>query len=250
MWKQNIWQEIRQRVSCLDVAPLYGYHPNSGGFIPCPFHNERTGSLKLYPGDGGYHCFGCGAHGDVIDFVSRVTGLSRVDAARELDRQYSLGLEFGAEAPEKPRHYDVEGYHRRLDEAIQAVKDMDVPKILELVKTHRVAYRERPPAHILETGDLELIRRYMVGNVYAVGGPDDYGSFEPPPAPHHPKASKWDVWLKTIHIYGTFEEELDALIALSDRAGKYTPLRALRDREDPELIEQIILEELKEYNHE
>ncbi len=250
MWKQDIWQEIRQRVSCLDVAPIYGYRPNTGGFIPCPFHHERTGSCKLYPGDGGYHCFGCGAHGDVIDFVSRVAGLSRIDAARELDRQYSIGLEFGPERPNRPRHYDADGYKRRLDEAIQAVQQMDVPRLLELIKQHRVAYRERPPAHILETHDPVLIRSYMVGNVYAVGGPNDYGSFDPPPAAHREKASKWEVWLKTMHKYGTFEEELDALIDMASRQGKYTPLKALRDREEPELIEQIILDELKEYNHE
>lgn len=276
MWKQDIWQEIRQRVSCLDVAPVYGYHPNTGGFILCPFHHEQTGSCKLYPGDGGYHCFGCGAHGDVIDFVSRVAGLSRIDAARELDRQYSLGLEFGPERPGRPKHYDVDGYKRRLDEAIQAVKHMDVPRLLELIRQRRVAYYEEPPGvftQVVATGDTEHIKRYLMGNVYAVGGPCDYGLKTPqiePKAPaiqeYHPDAKrastaiygpKWDVWLKTIDQHGwTFGEEMDALVDLAERTHTYTPLAQWKRRMDageldPGEIGKLtvtILEEFKRLN--
>ena len=51
----------------------------------CPFHNEDTPSLKLY--DDHYHCFACGAHGDVINFVADLTGLRTYDAAKQLKRQ-------------------------------------------------------------------------------------------------------------------------------------------------------------------
>lgn len=257
MWKQDVWQEIRRRISCLDIAPGYGYHPNSGGFIPCPFHRETEGSCKLYPGDGGYHCFGCGAHGDVIDFAAKATGLSRIDAARDLNQRYSLGLELGHES-NRPRRYDVAAYTRRLEEAEKAVQDMDVRRLLDLIKQHRVAYYEQPPRHILDTGDLELIRRYMVGNVYAVGGPKDYGQ---PAQEHHSvkPVSKWDVWLHTIHKHGqTFGEELDDLIAVAGCEGRYTPLKQWKARLDAGLLPEsciqelsiIISDELKEFDHE
>ena len=41
--------------------------------IKCPFHAEKTGSCNLFP-TGGYHCFGCGANGNTIDFVVKLGG--------------------------------------------------------------------------------------------------------------------------------------------------------------------------------
>ena len=40
----------------------------------CPFHDERTPSFTVIPDKGFFHCFGCGAHGDVIGFYQRITG--------------------------------------------------------------------------------------------------------------------------------------------------------------------------------
>jgi CHC2-type zinc finger protein/Toprim domain-containing protein len=52
------------------------------GKMCCPFHDDSTPSLKIY--DDHYHCFGCGAHGDRIDWLMAVDGLSRADAVRLL----------------------------------------------------------------------------------------------------------------------------------------------------------------------
>jgi len=52
----------------------------------CPFHNERTPSFHVMPEKGFYHCFGCGAHGDVIDFVAGTQGISTMDALEQLAR--------------------------------------------------------------------------------------------------------------------------------------------------------------------
>lgn len=54
---------IKERVSTPELFSFYGFKRNRGGFINCPFHEEKTGSMKVYDGTGGYHCFGgCGAH--------------------------------------------------------------------------------------------------------------------------------------------------------------------------------------------
>ena len=50
--------------------------------ICCPFHRDRTPSLKL--NDTYFYCFGCHATGDVIDFTARIYGLSNVQAAKKL----------------------------------------------------------------------------------------------------------------------------------------------------------------------
>lgn len=41
----------------------------------CPFHEEKTPSFFIYP-DNSYHCFGCGAHGNAIDFLMKKLGYS------------------------------------------------------------------------------------------------------------------------------------------------------------------------------
>lgn len=74
------------------VARHYGLEPTRNGYIHCLFHNERTASMKLYPGKGGYHCFGCGAHGSVIDFTAELLNLTPLDAVKRLNEDFQLGL--------------------------------------------------------------------------------------------------------------------------------------------------------------
>ncbi|HEX5403955.1 MAG TPA: CHC2 zinc finger domain-containing protein [Pseudonocardiaceae bacterium] len=50
----------------------------------CPFHDDHTPSLSVDGTRGRFHCFGCGAHGDVIDYVTRLTGLGFRDAVQML----------------------------------------------------------------------------------------------------------------------------------------------------------------------
>lgn len=52
----------------------------------CPFHEEKTPSFVVFPKTQSYHCFGCGAHGDVIDFLMRLDGLGFRDALDALRR--------------------------------------------------------------------------------------------------------------------------------------------------------------------
>ncbi len=50
----------------------------------CPFHNEKSPSFTVSPTKQFYHCFGCGAHGSSIGFLMEYSGLSYVDAIRDL----------------------------------------------------------------------------------------------------------------------------------------------------------------------
>ena len=50
----------------------------------CPFHNEHTPSFTVNDEKGFFHCFGCGAHGDAIRFLTDHRGLSFMDAVKEL----------------------------------------------------------------------------------------------------------------------------------------------------------------------
>ena len=73
----------------------------------CPFHKEKTPSFTVNEEKGFFHCFGCGAHGDVIGFLMRDEGLSFPEAVERLAGDAGLALparDPRAEAREKERH--------------------------------------------------------------------------------------------------------------------------------------------------
>ena len=57
-------EEIKKAYSMRDVLARYGIQPDRAGFIRCPFHKEKTASMKIYQDS--YYCFGCGAAGDTL----------------------------------------------------------------------------------------------------------------------------------------------------------------------------------------
>ena len=89
----NLFEIVKYGVSCREASERYGVEVNHYGMALCPFHNDRHPSL--YVADDHYHCFACGEHGDVIDFVSKLFLLSLYDAAQKLAADFHL-------SPDKP----------------------------------------------------------------------------------------------------------------------------------------------------
>ena len=83
-------QIIRDSVTMDQILSLYGYRARHG-FMPCPFHGEKIASLRVYKGTGGWHCFGCGKGGSVIDFVMEHEGCDFIMAVKAID--HALGLQ-------------------------------------------------------------------------------------------------------------------------------------------------------------
>ncbi len=73
----------------------------------CPFHNEKSPSFTVNDQKGFYHCFGCGAHGSVIDFVMNTQGLTFPETIEQ------LAQEVGMEVP-KPSREQVERDKKRV----------------------------------------------------------------------------------------------------------------------------------------
>jgi DNA primase len=71
----------------------------------CPFHNENTPSFYVNDDKGFYHCFGCGAHGDVIRFLTEQMGLGFIDAVKQLAME--AGMEVPSETPEARARAEV-----------------------------------------------------------------------------------------------------------------------------------------------
>lgn len=88
----NLFHEIKRSVSMPDICERYGIQRTRNGFISCPFHAEKTPSCKVYDGERGFYCFGCGKSGDVIDFVAAHFSLDMNESAKMLNRDFSLGL--------------------------------------------------------------------------------------------------------------------------------------------------------------
>lgn len=77
----NIFETVKAAVTVRQAAEHYGLKINRSGMICCPFHDDRHPSLKL--NEDYFYCFGCGAKGDVIDFVARLLDLSAYEQRRD-----------------------------------------------------------------------------------------------------------------------------------------------------------------------
>ena len=86
----NVFEAAKQSVTTRQAAEHYGIHVNRNGMACCPFHHDKTPSMKL---DRRYHCFGCGADGDVIDFAATLYGLGKKEAAVQLAQDFGLSYE-------------------------------------------------------------------------------------------------------------------------------------------------------------
>ena len=88
----NVFEAVKQSVTTRQAAEHFGIRVGRNGMCVCPFHADKNPSMKV---DRRFHCFGCQADGDVIDFVGRLFQLSPYDAARKLMADFHL-------SPDKP----------------------------------------------------------------------------------------------------------------------------------------------------
>lgn len=86
MIPQSFIQDLLARVDIVDVVGKYVQIKKGGANYMglCPFHNEKSPSFTVSPTKQFYHCFGCGAHGTSIGFLMEYSGLSFVDAVKDL----------------------------------------------------------------------------------------------------------------------------------------------------------------------
>ena len=96
---ESVFEVVKQSVTAREAAELYGIAVGRGGMACCPFHDDRHPSMKV---DTRFHCFGCGADGDVIDFTARLYDLSPKEAAEKLAQDF--GLSYDNKAPPRRSH--------------------------------------------------------------------------------------------------------------------------------------------------
>ena len=84
----NLFAQIKTAVSIKEAAEHYGLKIGRGNMVCCPFHADRTPSMKL--NEDYFYCFGCGATGDVIDLVARLFHLPPAEAAKRLAEDFGV----------------------------------------------------------------------------------------------------------------------------------------------------------------
>ena len=114
MLPQGFIQDLLSRV---DIVEVVGRHVelkkagiNHKGL--CPFHGEKSPSFIVSPSRQTYHCFGCGAHGDAIRFLTEHHGMGFMDAVKDLAQQVGMQVPERNDSPEERARADAERAQR------------------------------------------------------------------------------------------------------------------------------------------
>ncbi|NOW44089.1 DNA primase [Novosphingobium sp. SG751A] len=109
----------------------------------CPFHGEKTPSFTINDAKGFYHCFGCGAHGDVIRWMMDGQGLGFIDAVKELAAR--VGVDMPEASPEqRQREERIDTARAALDKAQAIYRRQLEPAgaVLEYLSQRRIGPEE------------------------------------------------------------------------------------------------------------
>ena len=158
----NIFQEVKSTVDIATAATYYGLNVRNNTTL-CPFHNEKTGSMKLYSDH--FHCFGCGEHGNVIKLTGKLLGLSPIDSARRLAADFNVlihdDFKTKGQAHNKASTQRIVTYKERENRAYKLLSDYC--KYLDECKVKYAPHSpdERPhPLFVTALSELEMFRYY------------------------------------------------------------------------------------------
>lgn len=142
-------ERIKQSVTMEDAARVYGLEPNRAGFLRCPFHQgDNTASLKIYPGNRGWYCFGCHKGGGVIEFVKQLYRLDFRQTILRIDHDFGLNTIGTAPTPQeaellKQRRREAEERKRHAAEyTAQWEKGIDLTKEIDRLSDQVLALVE------------------------------------------------------------------------------------------------------------
>ena len=99
----SVFDAVKAAIPVPTAAKRYGLEVNSGDMARCPFHDDRTPSMKLY--EDHFFCFGCGKHGDVINLVAELFAIPPYDAACKLADDF--GVDMNAEIVQRPAREEL-----------------------------------------------------------------------------------------------------------------------------------------------
>ena len=116
----SIFEEVKQQLTITQVVEHYGFKVNRVRQFVCPFHNDHKPSASIK--NDYFHCFVCGAGGDLITFTAKYLGLSNLEACKELVREFELGIDIST-AEERKAQYIAEQKKRAEIKACNSLRD-------------------------------------------------------------------------------------------------------------------------------
>lgn len=122
----NVFESVKENVTARQVAEFYGLKVNRNGMACCPFHNDKSPSLKI---DRRFYCFGCGEKGDAVDYVSKLFGLNALDSAKKICSDFGLTDIYNQEneraspKPMKPKKTDEQIFRETEQHTYRVLSD-------------------------------------------------------------------------------------------------------------------------------
>ena len=111
----SLFDSVKKAVSTREAAEHYGVRVGRNGMCRCPFHSDHDPSMKV---DKRFHCFGCHADGDVVDFAARLFDLSPRNAALKIASDFGIAVVDEPEKSPKPKTpitvSDAERFHHQV----------------------------------------------------------------------------------------------------------------------------------------
>lgn len=123
--------ELKQSISMREIVERYGIKIDRNGFCCCPFHKEKTGSMKIYKDS--YNCFGCGANGDIFSFVMGMDNCDFKTAYKSLGGTYKDRSDYQHKMYQYKLQKRKETENRRLQRAredkLQTLEEIKMQKL-------------------------------------------------------------------------------------------------------------------------
>lgn len=160
--------EAARQADCVQAAERLGLRIRRSGsraFTRCLFHAERTPSMCLYPGNGGFYCFGCQAHGDAITLYAQALNCTPLEAARQVCRNFGFQYDEGKRRKRAPSQLpacraDAWTLAKRLDAMREKQADALLARLRSAQATmERVEATKSDPDAILDDADWQRAMR-------------------------------------------------------------------------------------------
>ena len=116
----SIFEEVKEQLNIQQVIEYYGFKVNRARQFVCPFHNDHKPSASIK--NDYFHCFVCGAGGDLITFTAKYLNLHNIEAARELVREFNLNIDIST-AEERKAQYIAEQKKKAEIKACNSLRD-------------------------------------------------------------------------------------------------------------------------------
>lgn len=170
----TIYETIKATISVRQATEHYGLKASRNGMACCPFHNDRHPSIKL--NEDYFFCFGCGAKGDVIDFVAKLFDLSSYEAAQKLAADFGFDPKPPTVAAmQKPKHPYIRQFREDEMLCFRVLTDY-----LHLLEDWKVRYAPRTPEDKLDDRFVEacqmLDHMEYLADILTVGTLEERGA--------------------------------------------------------------------------